>query len=749
MEVRSHEAGWNSESLRALEEENYSLVINIYEQEIESNPGKILNLFYLGLAYLLNGEEDLAQMTWFSAIAESEAADSSSLQELSNVLDREAYRQAEKEKFEISYIIRQYIKEINASDAINYLELIVLSVKLENFSIELLREWNILEALRLNSANVVLEPNKLQLLINLILSYHTTETLAIADELAPFAEDKRIYCNMLLKKANEEKVKSLEFAAEIAKLCLKFFPDNLVVTRTICVYYSSTNNYKKAIDSAEVFYNKAKDTEWEIVAIYSLIREKTRGGQWADLDPIISKYKTSMFQLQSNHHEQSERNVEISNVMPIIPTMLQYYQDNIAENRYLQNHISEKFQEDVVKFYIEENFNLSIEEKSLSQFSYLYKKKTLNEKSKIKIGFLAARLKLHSVGWLGRWLFNYYDKDKFDFFVYVSKQDPGDIFTYTWFESKVKKCTYFRAEEYLKVAESIYADEVDILIDLDSNTACESCIIMALKPAPIQATWLGWDASGIPAIDYFIVDPYLLPEDAQSCYREKLWRLPRTYLAVDGFEIEVPTLSRGDLDIPDDAMVFLSAQTGQKRNPNTVRLQLRILKATSNGYLLIKGWGDDTVIQDLFLNLAREEGVDLSRLRFLQLDQNEFIHRSNLQIADVILDTYPYNGATTTLEALWMGVPIVTRLGQQCAARNSYTFLVQVGVTDGIATTDDEYVYWGIRFGNEPQLRQKVNAQLRQSRHTAPVWDTKQFVRDMENAWQEMCEIYKNNNSSN
>jgi predicted O-linked N-acetylglucosamine transferase (SPINDLY family) len=456
-----------------------------------------------------------------------------------------------------------------------------------------------------------------------------------------------------------------------------------------------------------------------------------------------------MFQLQSNCQDQVDRNIEISNVMPIIPTMLQYYQDNIAENRYLQNHISQKFQEDVVKFYIEENFNLSVEERSLSQFSYLYKKKTLKEKSKLKIGFLAARLKLHSVGWLGRWLFDYYDKDKFDFFVYVSKQDPGDTFTYTWFESKVKKCTYFRAEEYLKVAESIYADEVDILIDLDSNTACESCIIMALKPAPIQATWLGWDASGIPAVDYFIVDPYLLPEDAQIYYREKLWRLPRTYLAVDGFEIEVPTLSRGDLDIPDDAVIFLSAQTGQKRNPNTVRLQLRILKATSNGYLLIKGWGDDTVIQDLFLNLAREEGVDLSRLRFLQLDQNEFIHRSNLQIADVILDTYPYNGATTTLEALWMGVPIVTRLGQQCAARNSYTFLVQVGVTDGIATTDDEYVYWGIRFGNEPQLRQKVNAQLRQSRHTASVWDTKQFVRDMENAWQEMWEIYKNNNSSN
>jgi predicted O-linked N-acetylglucosamine transferase (SPINDLY family) len=743
MEVVSHEIGWISESWDAIEQENYSIAIKIYEKEVESNPGEILKLFYLGIAYLLNGEEDLAQMTWFSAIAESEDTEFSSLRSLSNALDREAHRQVEKEKIEISWIIRQYIEEINPSDIINQLELIILSIKLERFSRDLLDEWKTLEILKLNNKDIKLEPKKLQLFINSILSHHTHETLEIASELSSFTEDKKMYCNILLQKAHEEKTKNLEFAAEIAKICLKFFPENLVVLRAIYLFYSTTSNYKEAISSVTSFCDKAKNSEWELLAIYSLIREKTRGGEWADLEPIISKYKALMLQLQSSHQDQLEQDLDVSIAMPIIPTMLQYYQDNIVENRYLQNQLSEKFQENMVKVFIEKNYNRPIEEEPLSQFSYLHKKKIFQEESKLRIGFLVSKLKLHSVGWLGRWLFKYYDKSKFDFFLYVTKQNSGDFFTHAWFESTVKKCTYFKAEEYLKVVESIYLDEVDILIDLDSTTSCESCVITALKPAPIQATWLGFDASGIPSIDYFIVDPHLLPEDAQSYYRERLWRLPRTYLAVDGFEIEVPTLSRRDFDIPDDAVVFLSAQTGQKRNPNTVRLQLRILKATPNGYLLIKGWGDDTVIQDLFLKLAREEEVDLNRLHFLKLDQNEFIHRANLQIADVILDTYPYNGATTTLEALWMGVPIVTRLGQQCAARNSYTFMTQVGVTDGIATTDDEYVHWGTRFGNEPQLRQKVNAQLRQSRHTASVWDTKQFVRDMEDAWQEMWEIYK------
>ena len=83
-----------------------------------------------------------------------------------------------------------------------------------------------------------------------------------------------------------------------------------------------------------------------------------------------------------------------------------------------------------------------------------------------------------------------------------------------------------------------------------------TCLVMALKPAPVQVTWLGLDASGLPTIDYFIADPYVLPENAQVHYTEKLWRLPNTYLAVDGFEIGIPTLRKDDLGIPDDAVTY-------------------------------------------------------------------------------------------------------------------------------------------------------------------------------------------------
>ena len=117
---------------------------------------------------------------------------------------------------------------------------------------------------------------------------------------------------------------------------------------------------------------------------------------------------------------------------------------------------------------------------------------------------------------------------------------------------------------------------------------------------------------------------------------------------------------------------------------------------------------------------------------------SETIHRANLAIADVVLDTFPYNGATTTLETLWMGIPLVTRVGEQFAARNSYTMLKNVGIEEGIAWTDEEYVEWGIRLGTDAALRQQVREKLRRSRQTSPLWNAKQFTREMERAYEQM-----------
>ena len=132
----------------------------------------------------------------------------------------------------------------------------------------------------------------------------------------------------------------------------------------------------------------------------------------------------------------------------------------------------------------------------------------------------------------------------------------------------------------------------------------------------------------------------------------------------------------------------------------------------------------------------------MNQLRFLIRDDDEYSHRANLTIADVVLDTFPYNGATTTLETLWMNVPMVTKVGEAFVARNSYTFMKNAGLTEGIAWTDEEYVDWGIRLGTDSDLRQQIRGKLLTCRKTSPLWNASQFTKEMESAYQSMWQKY-------
>jgi predicted O-linked N-acetylglucosamine transferase (SPINDLY family) len=352
---------------------------------------------------------------------------------------------------------------------------------------------------------------------------------------------------------------------------------------------------------------------------------------------------------------------------------------------------------------------------------------------KLKIGYISCNLRRHSIGWLSRWLLHYHDREKLEVYLYLINQNEDDI-TDKWFANK-DNFVHRLDENIPAIVQQIQEDQLDILVDLESMTSPTICWVMALKPAPIQITWLGLDATGLPSIDYFLVDPHVVPADAQQYYQEKLWRLTPSYLAVDGFEIGLANLTRKDLNIPDDAVIYLTSQSGYKRHLEMIKMQLTILKKVPNSYLLVKGFANKDIIKELFEKLAQEQNVPLENLRFLTFDTNEETHRANLQLADVILDTYPYNGATTTLEVLWLGIPIVTLVGEQFAARNSYTFMLNAGITEGIAYNAQEYIDWGIKLGTSEDLRSKIHWKLWNSRQNAPLWNAQQFTKTVEDAY--------------
>ena len=413
-----------------------------------------------------------------------------------------------------------------------------------------------------------------------------------------------------------------------------------------------------------------------------------------------------------------------------------YFEDSPRDNRRLRNRMGylgsqvmrNEFEQEIKRY--QKNIDERLSNVSSAQ-----------TEDPLKIGYITDCLRVHSVGWLVRWVLQYHDPNLVDVYTY-STYNPKDFIHDQLMEqygSKIKHIDY----PIQHITDQIQLDKIDILVDLGSLTEYQNCVVTAVKPAPVQLTWLGMDASGIPTVDYYLADRFSLPDDAQDYYSEKLIKMPHCYIAVDGFELDRPSTCRADFGIPEDAVIYLSSQGGAKRHPDNMKLQVQILAQVPKSYLLIKGMKtDESVILKNFAELAVSLGVDSDRIKIMPATPKEDTHRANLKIADIILDTYPYNGATTTLEALWCEVPLVTRVGQQFAARNSYSMLMNAGVTEGIAWTDDDYVNWGVMFGLNRELRDRVRWKLRQGKRTSPLWDARQFTRDLEAVYQQIWDGY-------
>jgi predicted O-linked N-acetylglucosamine transferase (SPINDLY family) len=717
---------WHSSVLNSLSSVDYASVIDFYEALIEQEPENIVLYWYLGLAYLLNEDEESAQTTWLMAIAQSPESDTYNLTlTLTGVLHQEAEQQASNKNFQKSWLIRSHIKEISPSNLYNLLALIQLDIELNQFSPEYIDTYclcDILEAYPPDLSTI----EKLFETLEKALKYPAPESIKLARYSLGYATPLEQWFVLLVQSATHigYYLNAPLLGIELIHLSLQLKPNAPEALEHLPRLHLEANQYQEAIRTATNYYDQCISVNAQFFSNALLLKSMLSAGAWEKLKPVAARHNDLLHQLIETQPSLTLN--EIKSLL-VYTGCTFYLQDDLDKNRWLQNESAKLFHKNLV-----ENTIIPLP---------LCHSHSIHSNQKLKIGYIAHTLRSHSVGWLSRWLFQYHDRNSFDLSLYLFSQDPNDSFFKEWFEPKIDAAHFFM-DDIPAAAEKIRDDEVDILIDLDSITLDNTATVMALKPAPIQATWLGWDASGLPTVDYFIADPYVLPADAQQHYQEKILRLPQTYLAVNGFEIDVPNLKRSDLGISGDSMVYFSSQVGMKRHPETIQLQLQIIKEVPNSYLLIKGLADESLIQEMFLDLATDMNISAERLKFLPMAATEMIHRANLGIADVVLDTFPYNGATTTLETLWMGIPLVTRVGSQFAARNSYAFLMNVGVTEGVAWSAEEYVEWGIRFGGDLQLRLDIAWKLRQSRKTSALWNTKQFTHDMENAYRTMWQNY-------
>ncbi len=729
-------ANWHAQAQDCWQKGAYAEAAALYSQAIAAAPQERSLYWHLGLLLLLQGQEAEAQTTWLLVLAEAEVEQLEEwTAELVQVLETEAERQREQGDPAIAWAIRQHIREIVPDQIDNLLHLIQISARLEQLTGDELASLEVIAALQ--SSPVEVNADFLLSVLDDVLAAIPPDGIVVDFTEAclpriPYSNALRIVLlNHAIKIAYSLRCPLL--SAHLLEAYRHFDPDNIEMLGHLAIFYQNAREFDKGIEIAQTHYSLADSIVEKVFSSNLLLRGlMAAGGRWDDSLQLMESHRT----LLSTLIEENPAELNSANTIRLFnaPFFFPYFRDDLRQNRTVQNLVMQLCQTNIEQ-YAKDRITRYQKPRSTIAAPLLTKR--------LKVGYLSHCMGQHSVGWLARWLIQHHDRQQVDLHGYFVTERRGDALQ-EWYLNQLEHTCQMGVDcrdNALDLADRIYEDDLDILIDLDSITLDVTCEIMSLKPAPVQATWLGWDAPGISAINYVIADPYVLPNWAQDYYPETIWRLPHSYIAVDGFEVEVPTLRRDDLNIPTDAIIYLTSQKGYKRHRDTAILQMQIIKNVPNSYFLIKGFADEKSIQDFFYQLAEEEGIEGDRLRFLPNAPSEATHRANLAIADVVLDTFPYNGATTTLETLWMGVPLVTRVGEQFAARNSYTMLKNVGVEEGIAWTDAEYIEWGVRFGTDAALRQSVHWKLLQSRQTAPLWNAKQFTREMEEAYYKMAKI--------
>ena len=360
---------------------------------------------------------------------------------------------------------------------------------------------------------------------------------------------------------------------------------------------------------------------------------------------------------------------------------------------------------------------------------------------KIKVAYLSADFQAHATAYLMAGLFETHDKTRFETYALSFGPDKQD-------EMRARLSGAFdqfidvRRHTDLEVAELMRRMEIDIAIDLKGYTGESRCGIFAHRAAPIQVNYLGYPGSmGTSYIDYIIADRHVIPESQQNHYSEQVVYLPDSYQVNDSKRVIADkTPSRAELGLPPSGFVFCCFNYNYKITPDVFDIWMRLLGKVEGSVL----W----LLQDNELssrNLRREaelRGVATERLVFAaRASLGEHLARQRL--ADLFLDTLPYNAHTTASDALWAGLPVMTRMGESFAARVAGSLLHTIGLPELVTHSAEDYEALALELATSPEKLATIKAKLLRHRDTYPLFDTERFCRHIESAYSSMWQRYQ------
>lgn len=346
---------------------------------------------------------------------------------------------------------------------------------------------------------------------------------------------------------------------------------------------------------------------------------------------------------------------------------------------------------------------------------------------RIRLGFLSADLRLHAVGVFAWPLFEHPDP-RFELYVYSVFPGEADS-AQAAIAERVAAYRHVPQASDAEVVGLIAADGLDILIDLGGPTGWNRPQLMAARPAPLQMSWLGYaHSSGLSAIDRIILDPYLVPPDP-ALLLERPLLMPTTWIVLSeaNFREDPPVR----LDLPEARNGFITFGTANatyKYSPSCLDLWARVLAACPNSrFLVVRPEAGAPAFRENLLRAFARRGVGPERIRF------EPVRGGHLPLygeMDISLDTSPLTGGTTTCESLWMGVPVISLVGEALYERLSYSILSNAGLGDLAVETPDAYVEAAVELAGDRARRESLRANLRDRLRTGPLGRTEAFAKD-------------------
>jgi protein O-GlcNAc transferase len=353
---------------------------------------------------------------------------------------------------------------------------------------------------------------------------------------------------------------------------------------------------------------------------------------------------------------------------------------------------------------------------------------------RLKVGYVSGDFRAHPVGLFLHPVLAQHDRASFDVYCY-SNRDLVDDMTHALRRAADHWEVVARFGDDL-LAKRIRDNEIDILVDLSGHTSGNRLGVFARHPAAVQVTWLGYlNTSGLPSMDYRLCDRYTDPIGAtERFHTEQIYRMPHSQWCYAPIH-DVPLVADPHPERP-GALVFGSFNQYAKISDACLDLWCRILAEVPDATLAILDVPGGRT-REMFLQRLIRRRIDPGRV-VIHGRKSILDYFAAISSVDIALDTLPYNGATTTLDTLWMGVPIVALRGGRAISRSSYSIMRSLDLPELIAADPEEYVRLNVGLAHDPRMRRHLRGTLRDRLKLSPLMDSAGFVRDLEAAYRQM-----------